>query len=398
MINIRDCGAVGDGKTDDFSAIMRALSSGEEEVFFPKGIYTVSGTVLIPSHRTLRFEEGAVLKLNAETPRKRGDFLLDSQGTEDICILGGTLDGNNRSPYHKRPKSIFQEDGYSGVLINFYNVRNLRLQNVRLVNPVAYFTRFCRVEDFLFENITLSSQKFCPNQDGIHLSGFCRNGVVRNVRVETYGQSNDDFLALNADDFENRIEVFDTDCGSIENVLFENIFAESCHSAVRLLSFRSAIKNVTFRRMDIGFRNYAVNACASRDCRTHLFREEDYPQGVGELENIIFEDCTFRLTTDYPIFGIPYSYNKQSHPFMLFSTHSDTISFRNCRFVKDGLRGKSILRKRQRNRFLRLRFPVLQVELTPKQGITYDGKTVVLEEKQDTLTVETCSSLTLFQK
>ena len=43
--NVKDFGAVGDGKTDDTSAIQKAIDSGKGVVYFPYGLYVVKDTI-----------------------------------------------------------------------------------------------------------------------------------------------------------------------------------------------------------------------------------------------------------------------------------------------------------------------------------------------------------------
>ena len=130
MKNIKEYGAIGNGLKDDFPAINKALEN-ESELLFPKGRYVISQTLYIPSDRKLVFEEGAVLKLRSKKKCRRGDFLLSNKNTKDgdknIEIIGATFDGNNGFFRHKRSLDIFKKDGYSGILINFCNVKNLIL-------------------------------------------------------------------------------------------------------------------------------------------------------------------------------------------------------------------------------------------------------------------------------
>ena len=400
MVSVKVYGAVGDGR-DDLGAIQKALKS-EKELFFPRGEYVVSDTLYVPSDRTLKFEKGAVLKLKAAAKRKRGDFLLTNENTEtgdkNITIEGATFDGNNGYKNHKRPKDIFKKDGYSGVLINFRNVKNLVLHDIVLQNPVAYYTRFCQIDGFSIVNIELKSKRVKLNQDGIHFAGEVRNGVVKNVRATTYGQTNDDLLAINADDYPERIEEFDTVSGAIENVLFEDIFAESCHDGVRLLSVDSPIRNLTFRNMTIGFRKCAVECNAARGCRAELFNEKDRPQGVGKLENILFENCAFYHANQYPLFWRG-SLGILPHPLIQWGSLSENVAFSNCRFIQApprktrGLtRVKNYLERKTYNGKL---FPVFESRFLTKTEIIADGKKYENNKKEDVVVLSDFTDLTI---
>lgn len=401
MESIKKYGAVGDGKRDELSALQTAIDK-EEELFFPKGTYVVSDTIKVPSDRKLVFEKGAVIFLKAATKRKRGDFLLTNKnmetGDRNITIVGATFDGNNEYKYHKRPNNIFQKDGYSGILINFRNVKNLTLKDLTLQNPVAYYTRFCQIDGFLIEDITLKSKKEMPNQDGIHFAGEVRNGVVRNITAETYGQTNDDLLAINADDYPGRIEEFDTVCGSIENVLFENITAGSCHDGVRFLSFVSAIRNLTFRNLKIGFRKCAVECNAARGCRAELFKEKDYPNGVGKLENIKFEDCTFSHTIDLP-YNWKGSRGDIPHPFIFWGSLSNNVSFIGCKFISapsarfDPI--SNFINKIKRKTYNENAFPKFLIKNVTNQIIVQGQNRYEIIKKEDSKKLSDISDLTI---
>src|SRR5690606_4897983 len=45
--NVQKFGAVGDGKTDDTAAVQKAINAGVGEVFFPKGIYRITKTLMV---------------------------------------------------------------------------------------------------------------------------------------------------------------------------------------------------------------------------------------------------------------------------------------------------------------------------------------------------------------
>lgn len=291
MANVLNLGALGDGVHDDWAGIQAALDQGGE-VVIPQGVYPVSRTLRVRSDTTIRADKSARIVMRGGQRKRRGDFLLcnadPEAGNENIAITGGIWDGSNQSSENAKP-DIFDENGYSGVLLNFMNVEGLSLKSLVLANSVTYYTRMCRVSHFTIEDIDFVSDRFGHNQDGLHFGGECRHGRVKNIRALSYGQTNDDLIALNADDCLTRVENRDLVCGDIEDIELENISAESCHTIVRLASVDSAIRDVRFKNVWAGFRCNAVNADAARYCRTPLFREADKPHGVGRIENVTFE-------------------------------------------------------------------------------------------------------------
>lgn len=289
-----------DGKKDATLAIQAMLDKGGE-VKLEKGDYLISKNLLVKSNTTILADKNARFIMDGNVAKHRGDFLITNSdfenGNENITIIGGIWDGNNQGKYNTKP-NLFDENGYSGTVVNFFNVKNLTLKDMTIANSVVYNTRFSKVEDFLIENISFFSEKKAFNQDGIHFGGDVRNGIVRNIKAVSKGQTNDDLIALNADDSIKRIENMDITRGAIENILIENIEAEDCHTIVRMLSVYSPIRNIKMKNIKAGFREYAINMDGARYCRTPLFKEEEYPKGCGIIENIEIENfqthCTKR--------------------------------------------------------------------------------------------------------
>ena len=291
--SIADFGAKGDGLTDDQESFQRALDANPGNLEVHAGHYKIGRTLRIRGGTHLRLHPQAIIRLADGAARASGDYLLTNAdpdaGDADIVIEGGTWDGNNAG--NPRQSGLFDE-GYSGAMIHLRNVRNLRLENMRLHNAEAYYARFTGVSDFHVEGISFSSDRVRNNNDGIHLGGHCTNGVIRKIKGLHPGVTGDDMVALNADDALSRTEVRGMTCGPIRDILIEELEAEGCHSFVRMLSVWSPIENVTVRGVRGSCEVAAINCDAARGCRVPLFDEANppFPDGVGALRNIHMSD------------------------------------------------------------------------------------------------------------
>lgn len=286
-------GAVGDGVHDDYAAIQAALDSGIGEVVIPQGIYCISRTLRVHSDTKITADRAAKLVMKSAERRRRNEFLLSNadtvEGNKNITITGGIWDGNNTAPENKKP-DLFDRDGYSGAVLNFCGVDGLTLSDMVVANSVTFNIRMSRLHHFHIENIDFISDKFGVNQDGLHFGGDVKHGFIKNIRALSYGQTNDDLLAFNADDSVERVENLDLSRAAIEDVTVDTIYAENCHTLIRMLSVTAPIRNIRIKNVYGGFRCNAINADAARYCRTPLFCEEEHPAGVGEISNVQIEN------------------------------------------------------------------------------------------------------------
>lgn len=311
VVNVTDCGAVGNDLVDDTAAFQKALDTATRplEVVVPPGTFYLDGTVKVGSDTNIRCEPGAHIVLSAARPHRRGEFLLTNRnketGDRNIRLVGGIWDGDNQKPNNRRKRwdgrrESMTPDLWSGALLDFRNVKGLVFRDLDLRNSTAYYVRMCHIDGFDFRHTRFSSEARTGNQDGFHLNGFCRNGIIEDIEASS-GQTDDDLIALNADDILWRDLNYDMVCGPIENITVRNVRAPNCYGAVRLLSVDSPIRNVRFENIVAGVRYYFVNADAALYCHTPIFRDEDRPDGVGRLENIVFSNC--RYWASGPVFG-----------------------------------------------------------------------------------------------
>ena len=333
-VTVSDYGAYADGIHDDYAAIQAALDSGASEVIIPIGSYAVSSTLKVHSGTRILADRCAHIMLKGGARKVRGDFLLSNSDTDgyndNIELVGGIWDGVSTEPENDKP-DIFDLSGYSGAVLNFCGVRGLVIRDVVVTNSTTYFIRMSRICDFVIENVDFASDSFAYNQDGLHFGGDVRRGRVRNIRSLTRGQTNDDMIALNADDSVERVENLDLVRDAIEDITFENIYAESCYTVIRMLSVTAPIRNIRFKNVHAGYRNYVINGDGARYCKTPLFKEDEYPFGVGRVSNITIEDMTV-----YPVRASTENKNTSlSSPEYAIRLEClcDELSINNLRFV-----------------------------------------------------------------
>lgn len=297
-INVKALGAAGDGIADDTCFFEKALKE-YSKIIIPSGVYKITKTLKVQSNTFIEASPAARVFLDGETPKKRGDFLLansdELSGNENITLSGGVWDGNNTGKCNVKA-DLFDKNGFSGTVINFCNVKNLEISNVVVANSSAYNIRLSKVDGFICSNISFLSDEARLNQDGIHLGGFVTNGKIKDVFALSCGQTNDDLIALNADDSVERVENLDIFRGEISNIEIENIFAQDCHTLIRMLSVTAPIRNIKIKNAVGGCRVNAINMDCARGCRVPLFEDEEFPNGAGVIENVEIDGLKVWLT------------------------------------------------------------------------------------------------------
>lgn len=374
--SVMNFGAYGDGIHDDYHAFQTALDLCVGTITIPQGVYLISQTLKVRSDTGIIADRNAKIIMKSAVRRERNDFLLSNSDTQNgninISISGGIWDGNNTAPENKK-SDLFDKNGYSGALLNFVNVEHLTLKNMVLMNSVTFYVRMCKVHHFTIENIDFVCDTFGVNQDGLHIGGDVKHGTVKDIRALSYGQTNDDMIALNADDSIERVENLDLCRDTIEDISFENIFTENCHTIIRMLSVTAEIKNIRFKNIFGGFRCNAINADAARYCRTPLFRENDYPDGVGKISNISIENFTCHPVTMLPDgFGGTKSTPRVA---LMLESQMDNFQISNFRYVGNDEDVKCC--------------PAVVTKNLCGEKICADDKEYILAQKSDIVVIDT---------
>ena len=278
----------GDGVTDDTAAIQARLDTGASMVYLPPPAknYLISKALAIGSGQELRLDRFTLVKL---APKSDCHMVINRNwktGDRRVAVTGGVwdLDNVNQSPnphqgrHCKPPREIrcpdhFERDFFRGEIFCFDKVEDLTIKGVTMMNPTTYAIQLTRTSYFLVDDVTFDFRTWNPirlNMDGVHLDGGCHHGKISNLRGTCY----DDLVAVNAND-----GICAAYQGDITDLDIEGVYADYCHSAVRLLSNGTNVKRITIRNVHGNFYTYAVGF-------THYFPQR--PRGV--FDDIVVED------------------------------------------------------------------------------------------------------------
>jgi hypothetical protein len=280
-VDVKSLGAVGDGVADDTAAIQKALDRpGPHRVVIPAGTYRISDTLVIGGKTHLSVSPEATIMLADGSVKDERSFMIRNRhmgnGDVDIIIEGGLWDYNNAGNARGQEGD---PHGCTGAAMNFVQVQNLHLRNLVIKNPDAFSVRLCAVTDFLVEDIGFDQTVRRKNQDGIHVGGFCERGVIRRIKALTSPATNDDMIALNADDDVERVINIGMRRGPIRDILVEEIEATDAYTFVRLLSTTQPIERIRIRKVTGGCSAHGLN-----------LTRWVYPKGAGVIREVEIED------------------------------------------------------------------------------------------------------------
>jgi hypothetical protein len=178
--------------------------------------------------------------------------------------------------YDSRP---YEASRYLGGLMRFNNVKSLSLRGLTLKDPVTYGAQLGNLRQFTIEDIVFDYNMKRNNMDGIHVHGNSRQGRIVNLQ----GATNDDEVALNADD----CGYFEMSRGPIEDISVDGVFAENGYRAVRLLSAGSPIRRIKLANI---FGSYRYNAVSFTNHHAH-------PGAASTFDDISIEGVFWSRST-----------------------------------------------------------------------------------------------------
>jgi polygalacturonase len=277
-IDVKQHGAVGDGKTLDTIAIQKAIdqanAAGGGIVNLPAGKFVV-GTILLKDNVTLHLDDNAeLLGTDDLSQYKNVDPFKDGLGAEvgyamvaavdakNVTIEGkGTINGNGKAV--AAAKSFKGEGwGFRPFLVRIVRCDGVKLHDVKLYKSASWTTNFFQSKNVDVQRVTIDSVGN-PHNDGFDIDS-CENVSINDCDVT----SGDDALCLKSTGA--------TPC--------RNITADNC----KLKSNQGAIKLGT--ESYGGFENVNISNCQIRD--TNNGGIKILCVDGGTLQNVTVSDIT----------------------------------------------------------------------------------------------------------
>ncbi|MDP4283719.1 MAG: glycosyl hydrolase family 28 protein [Bacteroidota bacterium] len=340
VFNIRDFGAVGDGKTLDTLALQKAIDACTNDkggiVLVPAGVFVI-GTVQLKSNVTLHIAAMGVLlgtddgkqyyadntiPLTGDTTLDDGNVgLIYAVGAENFSIEGtGTIDGNGarfRSPAKGVPSPAGISDEQRPYHLLFYQCKNIAVNGIFLKDCAYHSLRVVQCEYARFEGLHIHS-RVIHNNDGFHFISSRYVHVSKcDVQVEDdacalFGSCQ--FITVSDCSFSTRWSIFRFGGGIAENITVSDcIIYDTYGCPVKMLCGRgSRFENILFS--NIIMKN--VTGPISIGLTTGHDGTEALADVPGIVRNISFNNI--RATVVKPVTP-PYAEGNDFHPAEFFS-------------------------------------------------------------------------------
>ena len=211
IYDVRDYGAVGDGKSVNTNAIQTAINecfkNGGGRVLISGGTF-VTGTIILHDNIDLHIAADGVLLGSADCadyperedvkhvesillPRKRNACMIFAEECKNISITGeGTIDCNGHNfvepivPGSTRAWPFKRIDSPTPPRVVFFTgCRNVTVKDITMTNQPSGWSYWIHDCDYVcFDRVKIEAEVDYPNNDGIHINSS-RNVTISNCMI-----------------------------------------------------------------------------------------------------------------------------------------------------------------------------------------------------------------------
>lgn len=267
IYDVRNYGAVGDGKTLNTAAIQKAIddcaSKNGGTVLLEDGTY-MTGSIVLRSNVNLHIEQNAVLLgspncgdypekqnlkhvISENLPRTRNASMIFAEECENISITGmGKIDCNG-TRFVRDKQGEWTGWRFERIdaptpprVVFFAGCRNIKIEDITMLNQPSGWSYWIHDCDYVvFDKCKILAEVRYPNNDGIHINSS-RNVTVSNCDIVT----GDDCIVVRAN---NRSLAENKVC---EKVTVTNCNLTSYSGGIRIGWISDGvIKNCTFSNL-----------------------------------------------------------------------------------------------------------------------------------------------------
>ncbi len=321
IFNIKDYGAVSDGKTINTLAFTAAINAcnkaGGGTIYVPSGVF-LSGPLHFKSNTTLYLDAGAKIKFvhNKEThPVIHTMFqgveadlyspLIFAEDAENVTITGrGVLDGQGEYWWKQ-----LSQDYARPRFICFVRCNNVLIEGVKIINSPCWTVNPILCENVTIDKVTIQNPANSPNTDGIDPES-CKNVHISNCHIDV----GDDCIAIKSGVELSKFRV------ATENVTIVNCTMVHGHGGVVIGSEMSGgvrnvvITNCIFEGTDRGIRiksrrgrggiveDLRISNIIMKGVITPFVMNMYYHCGDGGKEKFVWDKNPYPVDEKTPIF------------------------------------------------------------------------------------------------
>ena len=329
IYDIREFGAIGDGVFDCTNALQTAIDkcsdNGGGTVLVASGRYLFY-PLRLRSNVRLEIAWDAVLLAGTEPElypevepnpfwkvgyalRNNRRYVMYGEGISHVALCGqGKIHFQGLSfvhvdealqPFHGHWKRR-HDQMIPGRSLFFVGCKDVRLEDLTLVDTAGWFTWFLDCEDVRIRGVTMKADLRMPNSDGIHL-GSCRNVIVSDCSLTT----GDDSLIIRS-----MQEQFD-EPKPCENITVTNCVLQSACFCIRIgWTHDYQMRNCTFSNLVFRDSNHCIGITSPRIRESNQKDPPRYPDTPKPypmvrpfaVENMLFSNI--EAETRGPLFEI----------------------------------------------------------------------------------------------